>query len=66
MLRDLREGFAFVRAHAWLWATLHSRRCSCSRTGGQEVLVPYRVRNELSSAGTPTTRAGACVRRHRR
>ena len=53
MLRELREGFAFVRAHAWLWATLLAAAVFLlAYWGPVEVLVPYRVRNELGgSAG---------------
>jgi DHA3 family tetracycline resistance protein-like MFS transporter len=53
MLRELREGFAFVRAHAWLWATLLAAAVFLLAYWGPiEVLVPYRVRNELGgSAG---------------
>jgi hypothetical protein len=53
MFRDLREGFAFVRAHAWLWATLLAAAVFLLAYWGPiEVLVPYRVRNELGgSAG---------------
>ena len=48
MLRDLREGFAFVRAHAWLWATLLAAAVFLlAYWGPVEVLVPYLVRNEL-------------------
>jgi len=48
MLRDLREGFVFVRAHAWLWATLLAAAVFLlAYWGPVEVLVPYRVRNEL-------------------
>ena len=60
MLRDLREGFAFVRAHAWLWATLLAAAVFLLAYWGLvEVLAPYRVRNE--PAGTPTT-SGWCLR----
>ena len=53
MLRELREGLAFVRAHAWLWATLLAAAVFLLAYWGPiEVLVPYRVRNELGgSAG---------------
>jgi DHA3 family tetracycline resistance protein-like MFS transporter len=53
MLRELREGFAFVRAHVWLWATLLAAAVFLLAYWGPiEVLVPYRVRNELGgSAG---------------
>jgi Transmembrane secretion effector len=48
MLRDLREGFAFVRARPWLWATLVAAAVFLLAYWGPiEVLVPYRVRNEL-------------------
>ena len=47
-LRDLREGLAFVRSHAWLWATLLAAAVFLlAYWGPVEVLVPYRVRNEL-------------------
>ena len=48
VLRDLREGIAFVRAHTWLWATLLAAAVFLlAYWGPVEVLVPYRVRNEL-------------------
>ena len=48
MLRDLREGLTFVRANAWLWATLLAAAVFLlAYWGPVEVLVPYRVRNEL-------------------
>ena len=48
MLRDLREGFVFVRAHAWLWATLLAAAVFLlAYWGPVDVLVPYLVRNEL-------------------
>jgi DHA3 family tetracycline resistance protein-like MFS transporter len=48
LLRDLREGFAFVRAHAWLWATLLAAAVFLlAYWGPVEVLVPFRVRTEL-------------------
>ena len=46
--RELREGFAFVKAHAWLWATLLAAAVFLLAYWGPiDVLVPYRVRNEL-------------------
>ena len=33
--KDLSEGFAYVRDHAWLWATLTGARCSCSSPMGR-------------------------------
>jgi hypothetical protein len=48
MLRDLREGLAFVRARPWLWATLLAAAVFLLAYWGPiDVLVPYRVRNEL-------------------
>jgi Transmembrane secretion effector len=48
LLRDLREGLAFVRANAWLWATLMAAAAFLLAYWGPiDVLVPYRVRNEL-------------------
>jgi MFS family permease len=45
---DIREGFAFVRAHAWLWATLLSAALTLLLfLGPFEVLVPYVVKNDL-------------------
>lgn len=47
-VRELREGFAFVRAHAWLWATLSAAAIFLlAYWGPVDVLVPYLVRNEL-------------------
>jgi hypothetical protein len=48
MFRELREGFAFVRARAWLWATLLAAAVFLlAYWGPVEVLVPFRVRNDL-------------------
>jgi DHA3 family tetracycline resistance protein-like MFS transporter len=53
LFRDLREGLAFVRARPWLWATLLSAAIFLLAYWGPiDVLVPFRVRNELGgSAG---------------
>jgi MFS family permease len=46
--RDLGEGFAYVRAHAWLWGTLVGAALFLLLTFGPfEVLLPYIIRNEL-------------------
>jgi MFS family permease len=46
--RDLGEGFAYVRAHAWLWGTLVGAALFLLFTLGPfEVLLPYIIRNEL-------------------
>jgi Na+/melibiose symporter-like transporter len=48
MRRDLQEGFAYVRAHAWLWATLVGAALFLLLTFGPfEVLLPYIIRNDL-------------------
>ena len=48
LLRDVREGFGFVRARPWLWATLVAAAIFLLAYWGPiDVLVPYRVRNEL-------------------
>jgi MFS family permease len=53
LFRELREGFAFVRAHAWLWATLLAAAVFLLAYWGPiEVLVPYRVRNELGGSAS--------------
>jgi hypothetical protein len=54
MWRDLGEGFAYVRAHAWLWGTLVGAALFLLFTFGPfEVLLPYIIKNELGGgAGT--------------
>jgi hypothetical protein len=48
LLRDLREGFTFVRTRPWLWATLVAAAIFLLAYWGPiDVLVPFRVRNEL-------------------
>jgi MFS family permease len=48
MRRDLAEGFAYVRAHAWLWGTLAGAALFLLFTFGPfEVLLPYVIRNDL-------------------
>jgi MFS family permease len=48
VLADVREGFRFVRANAWLWATLLAATFAYLLfTGPVEVLLPYLVKNEL-------------------
>ncbi len=53
-IAELRECFHFVRAHAWLWATLVSLSVAgLLFLGPSEVLLPFVVRHELhASAGT--------------
>jgi MFS family permease len=46
--RELREGFAFVRHHRWLWATfLAATFTYLLFLGPTEVLLPYLVKNDL-------------------
>jgi MFS family permease len=48
VIGELREGFRFVRAHTWLWGTLIAAAVSLLAFWGPvEVLLPYRIRNEL-------------------
>ena len=45
---ELREGFAFVRARPWLWATLASAALFLLVSYGPfEVLLPYLIRNDF-------------------
>jgi Na+/melibiose symporter-like transporter len=45
---DLAAGFGYVRAHAWLWATLAGAALFLLVTYGPfEVLLPYIIRNDL-------------------
>ena len=61
MLRELREGLAFVRAHAWLWATLLAAAVFLLAYWGPiDVLVPYRVRNELGGSASDFGLVLAC------
>ena len=44
----MREGFAYVRGHSWLWATLAGAAFFLLATYGPfEVLLPYIIRNDL-------------------
>ncbi|MDQ3867704.1 MAG: MFS transporter [Actinomycetota bacterium] len=50
---DVAEGLRFVRSHAWLWGTLVSAAVSLLVFYGPwEVLLPYRVRNELGGSAS--------------
>ncbi len=54
VVRELGAGFAYVRRHAWLWATLASAAIAYLLfMGPTEVLVPFIVKNQLraSAAG---------------
>jgi MFS family permease len=61
---EVREGWVFVRAHAWLWATLIAAALSLlCFYGPVEVLLPYLIRNDLhapaSAFGAVLAAAGA-------
>jgi DHA3 family tetracycline resistance protein-like MFS transporter len=62
--RDLGEGFAYVRAHAWLWGTLAGAALFLLFTFGPfEVLLPFIIRNEMggnaATFGTVLAAGGA-------
>jgi MFS family permease len=47
-LREVREGFSYVRSHVWLWGTfLVATIAYLLFMGPTEVLVPYVVKNDL-------------------
>jgi MFS family permease len=47
-LREIAEGYRFVRSQTWLWGTLLAAAVSLlAFAGPYEVLIPYLVRNEL-------------------
>src|SRR5918996_3086473 len=61
MLREVREGLAFVRARAWLWATLLAAAVFLlAYWGPVEVLVPFRVRNDMGAGADDFVLVLAC------
>jgi len=53
-LREIREGFAYVRAHTWLWGTFAAATIAYLLfMGPTEVLLPFLVKNQLG--GTSRT-----------
>jgi DHA3 family tetracycline resistance protein-like MFS transporter len=53
ILEEIREGFAFVRAHTWLWGTLVSAAFAyLAFMGPTEVLLPYIVKNDLAGSAS--------------
>jgi DHA3 family tetracycline resistance protein-like MFS transporter len=49
-LRDAREGWAFVRARTWLWASLVAAGLANVASGSRNVLLPLVVKNDLHSS----------------
>ncbi|WP_354701858.1 MFS transporter [Paraconexibacter sp. AEG42_29] len=59
VFREVREGWAFVRQHAWLWGTLIAASLSLlCFYGPVEVLLPYLIRNDLDA---PASAFGAVL-----
>jgi DHA3 family tetracycline resistance protein-like MFS transporter len=53
IVQEIREGFAFVRAHTWLWGTLISAAFAyMAFMGPTEVLLPYLVKNDLGGSAS--------------
>jgi MFS family permease len=51
VLRDIQEGFRFVRAHVWLWGTfLAATFAYLLFLGPTEVLLPFVVKNEMGGS----------------
>jgi MFS family permease len=51
-VRDVAEGFAFVRSQPWLWATLAAASLSLlAFYGPYQVLLPFLVKNRLHAGG---------------
>jgi MFS family permease len=50
--RELREGFAFVRARTWLWATLVAAAISVVGPAARYVLLPHLVKTELHASAS--------------
>lgn len=52
-LREIREGFGFVRRHVWLWGTfLAATFAYLLFVGPTEVLVPFVVKNDLGGSAS--------------
>jgi DHA3 family tetracycline resistance protein-like MFS transporter len=48
--RDLREGFAFVRARTWLWGTLAIAGFLNVVPAARNVLLPFVIKNDLAAS----------------
>jgi MFS family permease len=65
--RELRAGFAFVRARTWLWATLTISALLNVAPAARNVLLPFVVKNDLHASAAAlgavysATAAGALV-----
>jgi MFS family permease len=50
-VREIREGFAYVRAHTWLWGTFAAATIAYLLfMGPTEVLLPFLVKNQLGGS----------------
>ena len=50
-LREIREGFGYVRAHTWLWGTFAAATIAYLLfMGPTEVLLPFLVKNQLGGS----------------
>jgi hypothetical protein len=53
IVHEIREGFAFVRAHTWLWGTLVAAAFAyMAFMGPTEVLLPYVIKNDLGGSAS--------------
>jgi MFS family permease len=53
MFAEIREGFAYVQSHAWLWGTLIAATLAYFLfLGPSEVLVPHIVKNDLGGTAS--------------
>jgi DHA3 family tetracycline resistance protein-like MFS transporter len=53
IIQEIREGFAFVRAHTWMWGTLVAAAFAyLAFMGPTEVLLPYIVKNDLGGSAS--------------
>jgi MFS family permease len=49
VIRDVREGFGFVRARTWLWATLIAGAFANIASATRNVLLPFVIKNDLGA-----------------
>lgn len=61
LLADIREGFAFIRRHVWIWGTLGMATVwVLILLGPVEVLVPYLVKNDIGGGAGALGLVYAC------